>query len=188
MGFCDGLLKVLIYMEWKQHGMHVPNTSLHRLQREFSFPHRFPSSPHPTETMSSTISNPTNPNLPSVQFPEIFEAALVEYKKKTEKDIKSDPLFIKLQDCKSSDAVLEVLGDQALAFEKYRKGDRKVQLMRRLKPTVEILCRLSTKDDSKESIVSVSLTKYKYSLRKFIIHPADISTSEGHIYWYWSPA
>ncbi len=131
--------------------------------------------------MSSPSSNPY------VQFPDIFEAALEEYTKKTEKDIKSDPLFAKLQDCKSSDEVLKVLEEQSLSFEQYRKGDRKVQLMRRLKPTVEILCRLSTKDGLKESIVSVRLTRYNYSLRKFIIRSADISTSEGHIYWYWSP-
>lgn len=133
-------------------------------------------------------SSSSNPNLLSVQFPEIFEVALEEYTKKTERDIKSDPLFAKLQDCNSSNAVLKVLEEQALAFEQYRKGDRKVQLLRRLKPIVEIFFRLSTKDDVKEGIVSVRLTRYNYSLRKFIIHLADISTSEGHIYWYWPPA
>ena len=106
-------------------------------------------------------SSSSNPNLPSVQFPEIFEAALEEYTKKTEKDIKSDPLFAKLRDCNSSDEVLEVLYEQALAFEQYRKGDQKVQLMRRLKPIVEILSRLSTKADMEEGIVSVRLTRYK---------------------------
>ncbi len=133
-------------------------------------------------------SSSSSPNLPSVQFPEIFEAALEEYTKKTEKDIKSDPLFAKLQDCNSSDAVLEVLEEQAIAFEQYRKGDWKVQLMGRLKPIVDILSRLSTKDDLKAGIVSVRLTRYDYSLRQFILHPVDISTSEGHIYWCWSPA
>ncbi len=110
-------------------------------------------------------SSSSNPNLPSVQFPKIFEAALEDYSKKTETDIKSDPLFAKLQDCNSSDAVLEVLEGQALAFEQYRKGDRKVQLMRRLKPIVETLWRLSTEDGLKEGIVSVRLTKYNYPLR-----------------------
>jgi hypothetical protein len=123
-----------------------------------------------------------------VSFPEIFEAALEEYTKKTEKDIKTDPLFAKLQVCNSSDEVLKVLEEQALAFEKYRKGDRKVQLMRRLKPIVEVLSRFFIKGDLKEPIVSVRITRYNYSLRKFIVHPADISTSEGHIYWYWSLA
>jgi hypothetical protein len=129
-------------------------------------------------------SSNSNPNLPSVQFPQIFEAALEEYTKKTEKDIKSDPLFAKLQDCNSSDAILKVLEEQALAFEQYRK----VKLMGRLEPIVGILSRLFTNDGLKEGIVSVRLTRYNYSSRKFIIYPADISTSEGHIYWYWSPA
>jgi len=133
-------------------------------------------------------SSSSNAKLPSVQFPEIFETALEEYTKKAEKDIKSDPLFAKLQDCNSSDAVLKVLEEQALAFKQYRKGDRKVQLMRRLKPIVEIISRLSTEGNLKEGVVLVRITRYNYFLRKFIIHPADISTSEGHIYWYWSPA
>lgn len=135
--------------------------------------------------MSSSTSNP---NLPSVQFPDIFEAALDEYTAKTKKDIKTDPLFAKLQGCTSPDAVLKVLEGQALAFEQYRKGDRKVQLMKQLKPIVEILSRLSTEDDLKDGIVSVRLTRCNYSLRNSIIHPTDISTGEGHIYWYWSPA
>jgi len=164
----------------------VHNTPLHQFTHNGNIPShvRFPH-PHPTESMSSSSSNP---NLPAVQFPEIFEAALLEYTKKAEKDIKSDALFAKLQDCKSSDAVLDVLQEHALAFEEYRKGDWKVKFMRQLKPIVETLCWLSTNDDLKEGIVSVRLTRYNYSLRKFIIHPADISTSESHIYWYWSPA
>ena len=93
-------------------------------------------------------SSGSNPNLPSVKFPEIFEAALEEYFKRTEKNIKSDPLLAKFQDCNSSDAVIKALEDEALASEKYQQGDRKVQLMRRLKPIVRSLCRLSTKDDS----------------------------------------
>jgi len=133
-------------------------------------------------------SSSSNPNFPSVQFPEIFEAALDEYTKKTKKDIKSDPLFAKLQDCNSSEEVLKVLEEQALDFEEYRKGDWKVQFMGQLEPIVEILSRLSTEDNLKEGIVSVRLMRYNYFLRKFIIHPADLSTSEGHIYWYWSPS
>jgi hypothetical protein len=128
------------------------------------------------------------PNLPSVQFPEIFEAALEEYKEKTKNDIKSDLLFAKLQDCNSSDAVLDVLEEKARALKRLQRGDWKHELMGSLKPIVETLFRLSNEDVVKDGIVSVRLTRYKYSLRKFIIHPADISTSEGHIYWYWSPA
>jgi hypothetical protein len=99
-------------------------------------------------------SSSSNPNLPSVKFPEVFEVALKEYLEKTGKDIKSDLLFAKLENCNSSDAVLGVLEEQALAFEQYRK-DGKVQLMRRLKPTVDVLLRLSTNDYLKEGIGSV---------------------------------
>jgi hypothetical protein len=95
-----------------------------------------------------------------VQFPEIFEAALGEYTKKTGKDIKSDPLFAKLQGCNSSDEALKVLEEQALAFEQYRKGDWKDQFMKRLKPIVEILSRLSASDGMKDGIVSVRLMIY----------------------------
>lgn len=91
----------------------------------------------------------------SVQFPDLFEVALEEYARKTKKDIKTDPLFVRFQDCNSSDIVLKVLEEQALAFEQYRQGDGKVQLMRRLKPTVDILLRLSTNDHLKEGIDSV---------------------------------
>ena len=130
-------------------------------------------------------SSSSNPNSPSVQFPQIFEVALQKYTKETNKDITKDPLFDKLQQCNSSDEILEVLEEQALDFEEYRKGDWKVQFMTRLEPIVEIISRLSSKVGLKESIVSVRLTRYNYSSRKFIIRLADISTSEGHIYRYW---
>ena len=103
----------------------------------------------------SSAGSSSNPNLPSVRFPEIFEVALEEYTNTTKQDIKSDQLFAKLQECNSSDAVLKVLEEQALDFEEYRKGGWNVQLMGRLKPIVGILSRLSTNDDLKEGIGSV---------------------------------
>ncbi|KAN0113428.1 hypothetical protein V8E52_007709 [Russula decolorans] len=102
--------------------------------------------------MSSPSSNPI---LPSVQFPQIFEKALEKYTEKTEKDIKSDPLFDKLQQCNSSDEVLEVLEEQALDFEEYREGDWKVQFMRGVQPIVEIISRLCSKDGLIEGIASI---------------------------------
>ena len=44
-------------------------------------------------------SSSSDPNLPSVRFPEIFEVALEEYMKTTNQNIKSDQLFAKLQEC-----------------------------------------------------------------------------------------
>ncbi|KAF8460777.1 hypothetical protein DFH94DRAFT_842173, partial [Russula ochroleuca] len=90
--------------------------------------------------MSSPNSNPT------VQFQDLFDTALSEYCQKAGNNIATDPLTVRLSDCKSSDAVLEILEEQAHAFDKFRKGDWKVQLMTQLKPTIDILHRLSTSD------------------------------------------
>jgi hypothetical protein len=83
------------------------------------------------------------PAKPSLQFRHLFDAALEEYSRKTGKDIATDPLAAKFldRDCDSSDAVLKILEEQADAFNQFRNKDKdwKVELMRRLKPTVEIL-------------------------------------------------
>ena len=88
---------------------------------------------------SSSISNASYS-----QFQDLFDAALREYSRKTGKDIATDPLITSIRTCSSSDAVLEILQEQAHAFNQFRNGDWKVQLMRQLKPTVDILFRLST--------------------------------------------
>jgi hypothetical protein len=79
----------------------------------------------------------------SLQFQAILDAALNEYSQKTGKDIITDPLTAKLRCCTIPDAVLNVLQEEAQAFNDFRNGNRKVQLMRKLKPTVDILLALS---------------------------------------------
>jgi hypothetical protein len=98
------------------------------------------------------------------QFQGLFDAALWEYNQKTGKDITTDPLTARLQYCDSSDAVLGILQEQAHAFNQYRNGDWKVQIMRRLKPTVDILFGLSTGGVFGEGIGLVRLTKSIYAL------------------------
>jgi uncharacterized protein YwlG (UPF0340 family) len=95
-------------------------------------------------------------NASSSQFQAIFNAALKEYSQKTGKDIVTDPITAKLQCCTSPDAVLNVLQDEAQAFNDFRNGNRKVQLMRKLKPTVDILLALSASEVLGNSIGSVS--------------------------------
>ncbi len=73
----------------------------------------------------------------------VFSDALVEYKKQTGKDIVEHPLSRRLVYCKSPDDILAVFKEQAQAFEQFRKGDWKVQLMRRLKPVVHVVLSLS---------------------------------------------
>jgi hypothetical protein len=112
----------------------------------------------------------SNPAVPYLQFQQLFDAALEEYSRTTKMNLKTDPLAAKFldRDCDSSDAVLKILEEQVSEFDKFRKGDRKVQLMRRLKPTVDILIGLSTSDVVVEGISSVRLPRSNYPLRNFI--------------------
>jgi hypothetical protein len=114
--------------------------------------------------MSSPNSNPT------VQFQDLFDTALSEYCQKAGNNIATDPLTVRLSDCKSSDAVLEILEEQAHAFDKFRKGDWKVQLMTQLKPTIDILHRLSTSDVVVKGINQVRLQRSNYPLQKSDIY------------------
>ena len=107
-------------------------------------------------------------NVSFSQFQDLFDAALREYRQKTGNDIATDPLTTSLQNCCSSDAVLGVLQEQAHAFNQFRNGDWKVQLMRRLKPTVDILLVLSTSGIFGQGIGLVRLIILPYSLRWFI--------------------
>ena len=104
-----------------------------------------------------TMSSPSsNSNLSVSQFQAIFDAALREYRQKTGKDIATEPLTAKLLRCDSSEAILEILQEQVRAFSEFWNGDRKVKLMRWLKPTVEILYGLSTSGVFGEGIGLVS--------------------------------
>jgi hypothetical protein len=126
-------------------------------QRSFiSFPHS-----HSSDCMSSSSSNP---NVSFSQFQDLFDSALREYNQKTGKDIATEPLTTRLLRCDSSDAVLGILQEQAHAFNQFRDGDWKIKLMRRLKPTVDILLGLSTSGVFGEGFGLVRLTKLTYPL------------------------
>ena len=65
----------------------------------------------------------------------MLNTALTEYKKKTGDDLLAHQLAAELKICKSVDAVLDILRDQAKAFE--RSGDQK--LMKSIDPLVHVL-------------------------------------------------
>ena len=67
----------------------------------------------------------------------IFDNALEEYKKKTKKDLRSHPLFSKLESCHSPDAVLSVLREQISGFNQPHATDE--ILTKWLDPTVNVL-------------------------------------------------
>ena len=93
----------------------------------------------PTNSMSSDPHRDTSPH-----FLAIFDVALKEYSKTTGNNIIEDPLIDKLKSCSSPEDVLGILQEQSQAFNDFRNGAAKVQLMRKkLKPTVDILFSLS---------------------------------------------
>ena len=104
-------------------------------------------------------SSNSHPSVSLSQFQGLFDAALNEYSQKTGKDIITHPLTAKLQECDSSDAVLCIILEQDQAFNKYRKGDRRVQLIRRLKPTIDILLGFTTSGAFGDGIGLVKLIK-----------------------------
>jgi len=102
----------------------------------------------------------SHPSVSFLQFQGLFDAALNEYSQKTGKDITTHPLTARLQNCDSSDTVLGILHEQAQVSRQNRNnGDWRIRLMRRLKPTVEILIGLSTSGAFGGDIGSVRLIK-----------------------------
>ena len=76
-------------------------------------------------------------------FQAIFDTALIEYARKTGKDINADPLTSRLRSCTSPSEVHAVLREQAGKFDEFRNGGRKEQIMEKLKPIVDVLLTLS---------------------------------------------
>ena len=70
-------------------------------------------------------------------FVSVFNAALEEYKHKTNKDLASHPLLPSLESCDSSEAILTVLRDQIPGFSESQNGD--ARLTKWVTPTVNVL-------------------------------------------------
>ena len=144
---------------------------------------------HSTSHTMSTSSSQPSASFSTRNFQSLFNAALREYREKTGQDIETDPLTARLLDCRSSDAVLEVLQEQAHAFNQFRNGDWKVELMRRLKPTIHVLLGLSTSGAFGEGVGLVGLTKLSCPVRAFLtrLALAEGSTSKSDFCRCWSP-
>ncbi|KAI9437521.1 hypothetical protein H4582DRAFT_2129370 [Lactarius indigo] len=81
------------------------------------------------------MSSPSQTAAPSPIFKSMLDAALAEYQKKTGDDLLAHWLAAELQTCESVDGVLNILRDQAKAFE--QSGDEK--LMKWIDPLVHVL-------------------------------------------------
>jgi hypothetical protein len=73
----------------------------------------------------------------SSNFQFIFDAALSDYTKQTSIDLVTHPFAQTLPNCRSADAVFDLLQDRAKQFQAYRDGNRK--LIDCLKPVVQVL-------------------------------------------------
>jgi hypothetical protein len=81
----------------------------------------------PSPQTSSLLSN----------FKPVLDAALIEYKKKTGKELLDQPLATEVQHCDTVDATLAILQDQAKAFQQLKDGDQK--FMERIGPLTQVL-------------------------------------------------
>ena len=77
----------------------------------------------------------------SPNFQSILDAALDSYAERTGIDLTKHPSANKLQNCRSSDDVLQILSERESAFEDYR--DQYRNLIGRVRPVVQVVHALS---------------------------------------------
>jgi hypothetical protein len=114
----------------------------------------------------------------------IFDNALAAYKKKTGKDIISDPLLRRLESCDSPDTVLAVLREQVPGFDQIGGSNEANDTPTKwLKPTVNVLYIFSSTIGSAASLVS--LRKGHRSLIQILrtqIYILGLSTRGGDLH------
>ena len=89
----------------------------------------------------------------SSSFEAIFQAAIESYQKQTKKDLLDHPLASRLQDCDSTNAIIDILQEQVREFDKSRSGDER--LTKWLSPTVNVLNAFSATISGGVSLVSL---------------------------------
>lgn len=78
-----------------------------------------------------------SPQASTANFKPILDATLIEYKKKTGKELLDQPLTTEVQRCDTVDAALAILRDQSKAFQQLKDGDQK--FMERIGPLTQVL-------------------------------------------------
>jgi len=128
-----------------------------------------------------------------LHFQAVFDAAFKEYFNKTGNDIVQDPLVHRLRTCGSPEDVLGILQDRARAFNESQQGGRGVQLMRKLKPIVNILFAISNAGVLGNAVGLVSahirvLDTIIVLLWAYCVsHPTAISSCKCDICRNWAP-
>jgi len=103
--------------------------------------------------------SPTSPeNLARANYQTVFDSALQEYKKKTRKDLSSNPLCHKLQSCDSPDDIIIILRQQIPDLDQSASGSGGDRLTKWLDPTVKVISAFST---TIGAVALVCLTVYE---------------------------
>jgi hypothetical protein len=97
----------------------------------------------------------------SSEYEPIFDNALKAYKKKTGKDLASDPLLRRLESCNSPDSVLALLRQQIPGFDQSRSSDER--LTNWVNPAVNVLYTFSATIGGAVSLVSLDKFKVIHS-------------------------
>jgi hypothetical protein len=92
--------------------------------------------------MSTRLLASTLASTPTPSFQPIVDRAVSEYKKKTRKDLITDPLAEEIRGCDSPDAILAVLRTKANELNQSQSSDER--LTKWLTPTVNVLNALSS--------------------------------------------
>lgn len=71
-------------------------------------------------------------------FDTIFNRALDTYEQRTKQDLRSHPLYSRLEGCTSPDSILTILREQFTKFSQSQNTD--VRSTKWLVPTVNVLC------------------------------------------------
>ena len=76
---------------------------------------------------------------PRANYQTIFDNALQVYKRKTRRDLSSNPLFHRLESCGSPDDFITILRQQIPEFDQSAGGSSDDRLTRWLDPTVKVI-------------------------------------------------
>jgi hypothetical protein len=90
----------------------------------------------------------------SSDYQVIFDNALTTYKKKTGKDLTSDPLLHRLETCNSPDSVLALLRQQIPRFDQSGSNDQRLTSW--VNPAVNVLYTFSSTIGGAVSLVSLN--------------------------------
>jgi len=100
----------------------------------------------------------------SSNYQVIFDSALQAYKKKTGRDLTSDPLLRSLESCNSPHTVLAFLREQVPGFD--QSGSSSDGVTKWLDPTVNVLFRFSSTIGCAVNLVS--LCKFKLFITRLM--------------------